>query len=218
MFESLSGKVILFSGCIGAGKTTTIKYLANYFEEEGIPVHAECEELDPEALSAFYKHMKELVTPWEGMVTGNTLRRVKRAYAAAKDGKVVFLDRGFIDVLIFCHQLRNDSVMDDYGYDMMVQLLLSLTTEIKDRPALGVFLDVPAETCHTRMLERGRDSEKGVSLTYLEDLIQEHNWVLFMDQERKEVAEWPERGFIRYNNDRPLNCKKLLETIEAAIM
>lgn len=160
--------LIWTEGIIGAGKTTFAREVA---QRLNLRLIEEPVDSNP-YLSLFYQDPKKYAFGMQVRLLHHRYAiQQLAAYEATGMGgyEGAILDRSLSGDRVFAKlhwQSGNIERIDwetyEMAYDVMCRTLLP--------PTLMVFLDIQPETAHERMRKRGRDAEKGVPLSYLQQL------------------------------------------------
>lgn len=152
--------LILVAGNIGSGKTSLAERLG---QRLGWRTAFESVADNP-YLPDFYKDMKRWSFHLQVYFLGH---RAKQHLDMAKDPRSAIIDRSiYEDAFIFCralHHLGNLNEVDYQTYMSVYNLLIS-TLPV---PSMLIFLRCPVEVLLTRIQQRARDIESGVSADYL---------------------------------------------------
>lgn len=156
---------LIIEGNIGAGKSTVLEY----FKHDPSSVHVLPEPVHEwkECLRLFYETPTEWALPFSLMALCAHARR--RAKDAPPGTSWVVGERCCLATRhVFTQVLFNDRVLDEEGWALFKAYYEELKWEPTSRDII-VFLHVPAETCHERILERGREGEN-IGIEYLRSL------------------------------------------------
>lgn len=189
-----TGRIFIIEGNIAAGKTTLGPLLESYVRDV-LSMHAVFipEVIHPLALKVFYGD-KSLSPVFQNMVIENTLQRMTEAVEAAREGNVVFIDRGFSALRVFALTLQDyiDPELMKKHFQMINELAGLLPA-----PYAGIYLDVPSDVCLERIKLRGRKCENTVTLEYLEQLKRNYEEVIFSPMT---LPERPKLGYMKIAN------------------
>jgi len=153
---------IVIDGNIGIGKTTLLESWSK---------------IDP-----FFEVIKEPIDEWEdhlqNLSSKNTFKAQMKIWThfneiatkVSQSGRSVMSERGPLSVTdIFCAHYANINLLDAGDCKIFDSLRMSLQRQ-KLLPTCYIFLKATADTCHNRMMQRGRAFEKDISKDYLEQL------------------------------------------------
>lgn len=152
--------LILVAGNIGSGKTSLAERLG---QRLGWRTAFESVADNP-YLPDFYKDMKRWSFHLQVYFLGH---RAKQHLDMAKDPRSAIIDRSiYEDAFIFCRALHHLGNLNEVDYQtyMSVYNLLIPTLPV---PSMLIFLRCPVEVLLTRIQQRARDIESGVSADYL---------------------------------------------------
>ena len=152
--------LILVAGNIGSGKTSLAERLG---QRLGWLTAFESVADNP-YLPDFYKDMKRWSFHLQVYFLGH---RAKQHLDMAKDPRSAIIDRSiYEDAFIFCRALHHLGNLNEADYQtyMSVYNLLIPTLPV---PSMLIFLRCPVEVLLTRIQQRARDIESGVSADYL---------------------------------------------------
>lgn len=171
--------VLSIEGNIGAGKTTFLDVLTQYFGEDNIElVHEPVEQWkDIEGnnmLEAFYKDPKRYAYTFQSFALITRLidqQRPQKKLIRILE-RSCFSDHCFADN---CHGNGNMNELEYSAYKVWWQFLVK---HLPGRPNGVVYLRTTPEVCYARMCERNRQEEAGVPPDYLVDLHKRHeDWL-----------------------------------------
>lgn len=154
---------VALAGNIGAGKTTAAKILARHL---GMELFAE-PVVDNRFLGWYYGDMKR----WAFTLQLEFLiRRIEHHELIHTVPKACVQDRSLIeDPEVFAKYLHGLGNMSDAELDLYLEYFRRLTKSIR-QPDLVVFLRAEQELSLTRIRNRGRKEEAGISLQFLSGL------------------------------------------------
>lgn len=171
---------ITMMGNIGVGKTSTLILLQRY----GISI-AEERFIDSEILDDFYKDMKNNSFIFQLQVLNDVCQR-NNVY-----NETTVFERGLEDGLfVFSNVLHEEGNITNKQLETLHTLYEHLDSKYKSDKF--IYLQCSPETCMNRILSRGRECEKNITLEYLtkihnryEDLVNgiSYNKVLILDGE-----------------------------------
>jgi deoxyadenosine kinase len=162
----LGSAFIGIAGMIGAGKTTLATALGEHL---GLDVHYE-PVIDNEYLDDFYRDTARYAFAMQIYLLN---RRFQQHQEIIWKGNGGVQDRTIYEDAIFAKTLRDQGFMDQRDYETYVTLFRNMSN-FMCRPNVIIYLDVSPETSLTRIQERARGCEVGVSLAYLQQLHQNY--------------------------------------------
>lgn len=180
MGNSVFGKqtnIIKVEGIIGAGKTTTIKYIAGELIARGYSVYIinECvdEWLEDGLLQKFYNDPKRYAYHFQTKAFVDKVKKFRRAFNKYY-GKVDFIitERSLLSDYIFAELLHNDGMIDDMEfkhYNDWYRMWYSIVPE-EFQYGLTVYLRVEPSIALQRVEERSRSGENNIKYEYERDL------------------------------------------------
>ena len=180
---SRCGYHICVLGCIGAGKTTISKALQSVIKN----AEGECfglfepVESNP-VLSKFYEDPKRYAFVMQVYMLNRRLEQQHLAQDLAKSQISTVQDSSIFGDSCFVEMLRKDGIMDDIDVQTYSELFVNMTDRVM-YPSLVVYLDCDPDVAKQRIIKRGRECEKDISLSYLTELKHELD-VLIDDFER----------------------------------
>lgn len=199
-YSFYQGKVLVFEGNIGAGKSSLAIATTNFFNKIGISAVYLPEYVDIELLNMFIQDMKTYAYSFQLFMLEKRAEIYRKAIELAKLGHVVIMDRMLHGDYVFAlhhHQKGNISEKQFTSYlERMEKLKLS-------EPALIFYLETTPECSHQRALKRNRKGET-YPLSYFQEIDSNYQEV-FKDYTGNIVP-------IPYNDD--LNTTQLLEKAE----
>jgi len=156
----MAKKFVLVAGNIGSGKTSLTERIG---ERLKWPTAYESV-VDNPYLPDFYKNMKEWAFHLQVYFLGHRAQQHLDMY---NDPRPAIIDRSiYEDAFIFCRALHHLGNLNEVDYQtyMSVYNLLIPTLPV---PSMLIFLRCPVEVLLTRIQQRARDIESGVSADYL---------------------------------------------------
>ena len=171
-------KFIAIDGLIGAGKTTLIRLLTNYYSGKGLKVHPIYEPVEmwqeTGALDLFYSDIPAKCYEFQSFVYVTRIKKVIQEVLAQPDADIYLLERTvFTDRYIFVEMLR----------DLLGPTRMAMYAEWWDmwnciNPIhinKWVLLDVSLDESLRRIKVRSRDEETGISAEYQSNLRDKHH-------------------------------------------
>jgi len=158
------------AGTIGVGKSTLTMDLARALNFEPI-----LEEVDGNPyLESFYHDMKGYGTMMQVWLLNHRFRQHREFITRISLGRIrgVVQDRTIWEDTIFARMLNQhpDKIITDMDYNTYLDLFDNMVLRELVFPQLLIYLDVKPETAIKRILARGRDMERSISLDYLRAL------------------------------------------------
>lgn len=157
-------------GTIGAGKSTMAKALQDVIiEKEG-----RCEglwepvETNP-LLPLYYKDPKRYAFSMQVNMLNKRYEQQILAQDLAMDGISSVQDSSMFGDSCFVEMLKDDGILCDEEVNVYGELFANMSRNIM-YPSLIVYLDCPAEVAKQRVIKRGRECEKDISIYYLASL------------------------------------------------
>lgn len=216
------------SGNIGSGKTTLCNYLKT--ELPGSRVYFEKYELN-QYLEPFYEHLKknaqDLYNPFALPVQMNFLgQRIRiekevdteilaqrQSYEAEQQPQIHVIDRSiFEDNEIFAKNQLDSGMMTQAEYEKYLEVYLSNIDQII-KPDFVVILTQDVKVLHQRIVNRGREMEKDMSIDYLQNLQHRYDHALVPFLEKRGI------NYLKTSPDLSLDAgssnRKVLEAILA---
>jgi len=174
----MAAKVIIVDGEIGAGKTTLIGLLKEYFENLG---HKVCVIYEPVeqwktsgALARFYENVKERAYEFQTYAFVTRIKDIREKYDANRDADIFILERSiYSDRYVFTEMLRKYfdktlNIMYDEWWNLFKELLPKMFWM---ENAKFIYLKPSINLCMERVQIRARMEEKtAVSSAYQTDL------------------------------------------------
>lgn len=157
-------------GTIGAGKSTMAKALQDVIiEKEG-----RCEglwepvETNP-LLPLYYKDPKRYAFSMQVNMLNKRYEQQLLAQDFAMAGISSVQDSSMFGDSCFVEMLKDDGILCDEEVNVYGELFANMSRNIM-YPSLIVYLDCPAEVAKHRVIKRGRECEKDISVYYLASL------------------------------------------------
>ena len=158
---------IAFSGLIGAGKTTLANELGRQLS---LPVYHEPVDENP-YLEHFYKDMGKYSFPMQVFLLEERFKQHQQIVWACEGG---ISDRSLYEDEIFCRTLVKTGMMSELDHQTYKNLFKIMGNSMK-HPTIIVHLDVTPEESYERIMERGRECEKTITIEYLRILHREYD-------------------------------------------
>jgi len=173
-----SKKFIAIDGLIGAGKTTLIRIITDYYRGQGLKVHPIYEPVEmwqsTGALDLFYSDIPAKCYEFQSFVYVTRIKKVIQEVLAHQDAEIFLLERTvFTDRYIFVEMLRDllgptRMAMYEEWWDMW-----SCINPI--HISKWVLLDVSLDESLRRIKSRSRNEETGISTEYQTNLRAKHH-------------------------------------------
>ena len=173
--------MILFEGNIAAGKSTVGRRLHESglfgFIEE--PVGAWQKDFAANLLGMFYEDPKRWAFTFQ-LAAFTTRAKTWTEVLEMIDHSTVVLERSiYCDRYVFAKNCYQSGLMSETEWQVYCRMWDWLQSNWCAEPDKIVYLRTPAEVCHERIEERGRDEENKIPLEYLRDLEVLHDeWLL----------------------------------------
>ncbi len=163
--------IISIEGSIGTGKSTLLNNLKDILDVEIHP-----EKLDEAFLKCLGDFNEDPIRYAAALQEHIMRMRVALAKEIHGSKKVHIIERSVISDVVFAYVMVSDGFIDQRFYH---QYVVKARRELEERPLdLVLYLRTDAEVSFRRQLERGREEESNVSLTYLQDLADSHDiWI-----------------------------------------
>lgn len=185
--------LISIEGNIGAGKSTLLEDLRlrhpewTFIDE---PVNRWTQlktDQNESLLEIFYRDRKRWSYTFQNCALLTRYQMIEEAVSKVRSsgqiGKHVFITERCLDTdyHVFTKMLREDGSMDGLEielYELLLNELRSTSTPL----AAIIHVDTPPEVCSLQIIQRGRQGEQNISLSYLESLDKyQCNWVDALD-------------------------------------
>ena len=151
------------AGNIGAGKSTLTGILAERYRLT--PVYEVVDE-NP-YLGDFYRDMRRYAFQSQVFFLA---KRLEQHLAQVNPGQFIVQDRTiFEDAAVFARNLYNEGMMSERDFGSYLRLFEAVSQTLRP-PDVLVYLSVSVETLYTRVQQRGRAFEQGLSADYLAQL------------------------------------------------
>lgn len=154
-------------GCIGCGKTVTCQALQQIITKQ----EGRCEGLyepvgDNPVLPLYYQDPQKYSFIMQIRMLTARVRQQHLAQYLAFCGHSSVQDSSVFGDSCFVEMLHKDGIMGDVEVDTYVDTFITMTDNVM-YPSLVVYLNCPPEIAKQRILKRGRECEKDISLDYL---------------------------------------------------
>lgn len=169
-WEWYRGRVIVLSGTIAAGKTSSGRALEKLLRSKGIAAVFLPEEPNQRMLAAFYAAPRAMATIFQFEMLSRCREACSKARMLAADGTCVIMDRSVVGNLVFAaaNAAGYAPSIDAASFELYMDLLLEYASFSFDAI---VHLDVPPDVAWHRAMDRGTKCERqGLSLGYMAQL------------------------------------------------
>jgi len=160
------GAIVWVEGLIGAGKTTLTQALAKTLGYREI-LEPVC---DNGYLPLFYADPKRWAFPFQMEMLYRRWELHQLATFEAMTGDGAILDRGMPGDMVFAEMHREAGNIHELEWKTYLRMYRSLMARVTELPRILVYLDVSPEIAFSRVRRRGRESEVGMTLDYLQKL------------------------------------------------
>ncbi len=172
--------VIVVDGIIGAGKTTYINMMKKCLGQRGWRVTIVREPVDKWVssgiLQLFYADQKRWAYHFQTKVFYDRVMENIDAFNAYKDSTDVFiLERCPLTDKLFMNVLRDDGVVTDMEFNHYQEWCGMWYKLMPYAPSLFIHLNPDIDVCMSRLEERARTGEVGVTKDYQKKLMAEHS-------------------------------------------
>lgn len=156
-----SGRLIVFCGLDGCGKSTMIEMLKNELEERGFEVFLTKQPTNKMRTSAMFREFTDNPTKkgeeYRALsllcVSDRLLHQKEEILRALSEGKIVICDRYYYSCL--ANLIARGFEKDRWIYDLSRYVI---------KPDIAFFLDLPVGTAMTRVRLRNEEKERYVNL------------------------------------------------------
>jgi deoxyadenosine/deoxycytidine kinase len=176
--------LVIVEGNIGAGKSTAAKRLAKLLNYRLLH-----EPVDPVFLDAFYKDMARLSFAFQvKMLHERWAMQISAAAETMVDGGFdgAMLDRSLWGDFVFAEALTEMGHIHSEEFKIYLSAVRNMALVLFP-PTVLLYLSARPETCLTRIRERNRPQEQGITWEYLQRL---HDGYQRMIKDAK-TAAWP---------------------------
>ena len=191
--------VLSIEGNIGAGKSTFLRVMENYFGEENVefipePVHLWTNCNGKNMLEAFYSDTERYAYMFQSFAF------VTRLMEQSKPQKklIRILERSGLSDHCFAENCFENGIMNEIEYAAYETWYNYLVSHMPGAPDGLVYLRTTPKVCYERMSVRNRQEETGVPLSYLEQLHKRHEEWLPADTCNDTILGLP---FVTLNGD-----------------
>lgn len=214
MISTRNVKIISVEGNIGAGKSTIITNLKNYFnelknEEKQVDIDKKIifikEPLDvweatkdissgKNMIELFYENQKKWSFTFQMMVLATQEQLITETIEHNPQCEVIISERS-IDAgkHVFTEMSADSNNMSNIEYQVYNLMFNNCKYKLNET----IFIDINPETCYDRVCKRARDGESGVDLEYLKCCDDYYRKWLF---EKKELCQYPEKVSVINDN------------------
>lgn len=192
--------VVALVGGVGVGKT----YLGRQLKEL-LPSLKFIEEDTTKNLylNEFYSDMRKWGFHSRISMLAMVLSNAAEAYLSNNQDDIVILDRCVDELIVFATKEYEEGNLTRKEFELYKQLYYGILDTLP-RPDLFVYFRCKPETSFQRIIQRGRECEKGVTLNFCEDVIRRY------DAWRSQV----EAGkVLDLNTDQELDTQKIMQDI-----
>lgn len=167
MRRTMKGAIIIIEGNISAGKTTLVKELGSKLNARTYIEPA----LDNPYLERFYKEPKKYALTMQiYLLQRRFLSYVDALKLCLQGDETVLLDRSIFSDYVFAVKNFKDGNITSDGFQYYLSLREKMLRHLPI-PHATLYLDVPPEVCHDRILNmRRRGCESSIPLDYLSGL------------------------------------------------
>lgn len=165
--QNMKGALIIVEGNISAGKTTLVRKLGEKLNAQTYIEPA----LDNPYLERFYQQPKKYALTMQiYLLQRRFLSYIDALKICVQKNQIVLLDRSIFSDYVFAVKNYRDGNISKEGFEYYLNLRNKMLTHLPV-PHATLYLDVPAQTCHDRILHmRRRECESGIPLEYLSGL------------------------------------------------
>lgn len=163
--------VIALVGGVGVGKT----YLGRRWKEM-IPSAVFIEEDTAQNLylNEFYSDMRKWGFHSRISMLAMVLSNMAQAQLQAQQDNIVILDRCVEELIVFATKEYEEGNLTEKEFTLYKQLYYGIL-DILPRPDVFVYFRCKPETSYQRIMQRGRDCEKGIDISFCADVINRYD-------------------------------------------
>lgn len=162
---NLTGLIIWCEGLIGAGKTTLAKQLSELLD---LRIMFEPVKENP-YLDRFYENPKRWAFAMQMHLLHYRFALQNSAMWEAMLGRGAIIDRGLPGDRVFAKLHLKAGNIDPLEWETYEKAYAVMSCELRP-PSVIVYLDVSPEEALSRIQNRGRDAEMGITVDYLREL------------------------------------------------
>lgn len=171
-------KIYIIEGNIGAGKTTFLKRIEKKIPNCQViyePVSVWQQYTDKEGkniLEYFYMDPKRYAYTFQNIAF---LSRIQMLKTIDKSKDFIFIERSiFSDINVFAKNCYETGLMSEIEWRLYKDFFKWSTSHLEKIDPIFIYLNCSAETAMKRIRKRNRDEEKTITLTYLQQLGDQH--------------------------------------------
>jgi deoxyadenosine/deoxycytidine kinase len=182
--------IISIEGNIGAGKSTLIANLKaecpdfEFIAEPSDKWESTVLSNGKNMLKEFYDDMKLRAAAFQMYAITTRLERLIETIMKT-DKKIIVMERSpYTDKNCFFELQRESGNIDEYNGMIYLSLFALFEKVLSFEPEKVIYLEIDPPSCKSRIIERGRSSEKGIPMGYLNQLEEKH---------KKWISNYPEK-------------------------
>lgn len=156
-------------------------------------------------LNEFYSDMHKWGFHSRISMLAMVLQNMTKAYLQARMNNIVILDRCVEELIVFATKEYDEGNLTQKEFTLYQQLYNGIL-QIIPRPDVFVYFRCKPETSYQRVLQRGRECEKDISLSFCEDVLTRY------DTWRNRLVSCK---VLDIDTDRELNAEAILQEILA---
>lgn len=166
--------LVVFVGCIGAGKSTYMSNLESMFDKSSICFKQEPVAEWGEALVLFYENPRRYAFMFQ-MLALLSRRKILRDASEKTTARVLCVERCLLsDKHIFAQPLRAHGNLTQMEFEIYDKWHHECTVDSMPPQVHHIYLKATAQTCLERVRKRKRDGEEYVTEKYLEQCVDAH--------------------------------------------
>lgn len=192
---SKSNIIVSIEGNIGSGKSTLLSNLQKYFQDNKKVVFLK-EPVDEWAtirdennvtmLEKFYADQKTYSFPFQMMAYISRLALLKKAMETNEDTVIITERSLYTDRLVFAKMLFDSGNIELVNYKVYLKWF---DTFVTDYPIdYIIYVNADPEICHQRIMERSRQGESNIPLSYLKSCYEYHTQMIYNDENGKYIC------------------------------